>query len=227
MPIPFGVGIYGYLTQNKCVEIRKGDVMTGKIIMYSLNSGINLTLEDMDEKAETFGVPLSLLPLDEKIKIAHVRTMLRKTFSLCFAVTVRKNGGVVFIPQNCLQLWGAVKQLFMSMGIIKDVVEFTLSEVDIGIVSLKFKEELKDFFEKEVPLFKDENGYFRLPHIRIDMMNCTKFRIEYMLKKIELYSRLGADLTMQKGKIESLYNAIQRAIEIRTEEIEEEKLYGY
>lgn len=212
-----------------CVN-RKGDVMTiGKMIVYSLSTNVSITLEELEEKAEEYNIPFWILPTNEHVEIKRLRTMLQKAFFYCNGINIRENGGVVFIPKNSIPTWNDIRDLIKSVYGFKELVEISYEDTqnNKGIIQKKFKDELDIFLNKEVPNFKDERGNFRLPRVRIDLMNCTKSRIEYMRSKTAIYSGIVGGFDYYIHKINFLYDGIQEAIEMREEEIEEEKLYGY
>lgn len=198
----------------------------GKLILYSLFSGVNVDLEELENKAEQFDVDMDLLPVSTPVNIKRIRLMLKKTFHSCFGIDIRENGGVVFIPSQYLSEWNKVKELLLSVGAVE------IDEVDVGVsnanlIFKKLDKKLKDFFCKEGPSFLDERGKFKLPRTRIDLMYCTQLRIVYYLELHKVYSEILGNKSVYNDKINSLYDAIKKAIEIRTEEIEEERLYGY
>lgn len=201
----------------------------GNLVMYSLSTNVMITLEELEEKAEEYNIPFWLLPSNENVDIKRLRNMLQKAFFYCNSVNIRENGGVVFIPKQSLHTWNDIRDLILSVYGFKELIEFSLEDIsdNKGIVHKKIKEELDMFLNKEIPSFKDRDGNFRLPRVRIDVMNCTKSRIEHMKNKASIYRELVGGLDYYINKINFLYDGIQKAIEIRLEEIEEERLYGY
>ena len=201
----------------------------GNLVMYSLSTNVMITLEELEEKAEGYNIPFWLLPSNENVDIKRLRNMLQKAFFYCNSVNIRENGGVVFIPKHSVPIWKDVKGLISSVDGFKEIIELSLEDNadNKRVLYSKIQIELDEFLNKEIPSFKDRDGNFRLPRVRIDVMNCTKSRIEYMKKKSAIYNGVIGGLEEYINKINFLYDGIQKAIEIRLEEIEEERLYGY
>jgi len=203
--------------------------MMGKLVVYSLSTNVSISLEVLEEKAEKYNIPFWILPSSENIEIKRLRAMLQKAFFHCNAVDVRENGGVVFIPKQSIPIWNDIRILISSVNGFKEIVELSLENNTDNrkVLFSRFKMELDDFLDKEIPSFKDENGKFRLPRVRVDLMNCTRSRIAYMKTKASIYNEVIGGLEDYIHKINFLYDGIQEAIENRLEEIEEERLYGY
>jgi len=203
--------------------------MIGKLVVYSLSTNVSISLEELEEKAEKYNIPFWILPSSENIEIKRLRAMLQKAFFYCNAVDVRENGGVVFIPKLSVPVWNDIRELISSVNGFKELIELSLEDTNDNkkILFSKIQKEIDNFLNKEIPSFKDENGNFRLPRVRVDLMNCTKSRIQYMKNKASIYNVDVGGLENYIHKIDFLYDGIQEAIENRLEEIEEERLYGY
>lgn len=199
----------------------------GRVVLYNLSSTrTNLELEDLENVADELNIPMSILPNADPITISKIRKSLKRVFKQCFGIDIRKNGGVVFIPLARTYQWDILKRLFISTE-TADILEFDICEDNKLLVSQCFDRYMKDFFYEEAPTLLDKDGKFKLPRVRIDVMNCLGMRFKYMLDMIDAYSKILGEKCEYEDKIKQLYTSLQVAIEKRMEEIEEERLYGY
>lgn len=215
----------------------------GKMVMYSLSSKLEINWDNLFDVAKENGLPYELVPMPvakrrdrNVLEIKEVRRSIVRVAEKNLGVSLRSNGGVIFIPQDNVEEWDVYERTLTNKQF--DGVEIT--SVDIADtdenkkkVILSLLNEVKDGFETEIykltgnkksggnlkELVRDFVVCAENNPIKIDATNNMYNRLLVVKDKVESYEVfLNADLAYITNNLDVAIKGFRKVFDRRSRE---------
>ena len=149
---------------------------------------------------------------DYCLSIKEVRSYIQRGAEECYGVSMRENGGVFFIPKQCLELWGRIKKTLEGIrGVHFTEVDVVNNNENRRTIYLCFAENFKAFYRDTV---RKAKGYQKLDYINLLLSETKKEK-----QRTKWYGELlTMDLSGLIDRIDDLYVQIKNLYEDRKED---------
>lgn len=194
----------------------------GIAVTYSLSTSICINMECFKEEMDIWDVPIYLLPNPTSkgtLTITKMRKFLSAVFSVCRSVSLRKNGGVEFIPMGDVDFWESVENLLDRFEGI-EITKVAVFDDELTSASIKSS------------LCREINE-FCLTEKRDNFMDFTIYLLDYKVKKIrvvvdkaKLYEELiDFSLGRDAKNLVELFYEVKGSLEQKIEDKEYDEMF--
>lgn len=212
----------------------------GKVVLYSLSTTLCVDWDELYRVANANKVPDKLIPLPPKSKrekgileIKEIRRAIQKAVTNYGGITLRENGGAIFIPRQCVENWEQFEKTMQhfkgiefthfEMGISKENKRVLLRALKKDITGDLISEALKfgvDGYGYGFELITTEFGRLMQKNkISILQINNMLERFSLLLSKVNLYRDLfGSETEPIKGGLFSVKTSLEEILRIEINE---------
>ena len=130
----------------------------GIMFVYSLSTSIKINWQEFLAEAKMNAVLYDFIPVQKGkrkkeniLRIKEVRNSIAKVGKMCFGLSIRENGGVLFIPKEKLNEWTPYVDTILSFpGINAVEVEVTDTKQNNTLITKALLDEVKNNFKDEI-----------------------------------------------------------------------------
>ena len=212
----------------------------GKIVMYSLSSKLEINWDDLFDEAKRCGLPYDLIPMPvlskrerNVLEIKELRRSIVKVMERNFGVSLRSNGGGMFIPQDNVKEWEVYEKIITSKkfeGIEITSIDIADTEDNKKKVIIALLNEVRDDFNQEICKLcgeKQEGAnlkelvrmflvFAQGNRIKVDAANNMLNRLIVVKDKVERYEEfLDIDLTYIIDNMDIAINGFSKVYEAK------------